>query len=90
MQNSFDNVDIKEGLMRYRVNVRELEIIAISAKRIDPDDYEKKLTEYSESKEYMELKDNKQKQDHAYCERKLELLLDQIFAHRVATNPLKV
>jgi hypothetical protein len=78
--------DFKGGMLQFRVIIEHVEALCKSANRVATD-YEDKLTEYKKSKEYTKADINIK--PVILANKKLELLMENIFSMKTLTDPLR-
>jgi len=80
--------DVKAGFMQYRVMVEYIEILCKSA-NLFPENYEERLDEFKKTKEYIKENDNMIKAVKL-ANQKLNILMEEVFSTKTATDALKV
>ncbi len=92
---SAQNGDIKSGILRFMLSVRQLEGL-LRARNGLSEKYEIDLKEYKNSQEFKDLSNRGNifegisKQDYDLNQKKYELLLKEVFANAKIIKPLKV
>ena len=86
-QTALSNPNINEAFIQYRLFVEHVEVIARAAKYLSAE-YKEKIDAYKESAEFTEETDQKIKQA-ILANKKLELLLSEVFSQRISFKPLK-
>lgn len=85
-QSALSNPNVNEAFIQYRMFVEHIEVIARAAKYLS-EEYENKLKEFLDSEEYKKLEKNIQQAQLA--NKKLGLILFEVFSQRISFKPLK-
>ena len=79
--------DVQSGFLQFRMLVEHIEVLCKAAKMLSGD-YEETLKKFKETTEYME-----EKKDYIKVARlankKIELLMTEVFSSKISTDPLK-
>jgi len=78
--------DFKAGMLQFRVIIEHVEALCKSANRV-AQDYKDKLDEYKKTKEYTKADINIK--PALLANKKLELLMENIFSMKTLTDPLR-
>jgi hypothetical protein len=87
-QNTFLKDNMKEGFTQYILFIEHIETLCRSARFLQKE-YEDALEKYRKSKEYTDAEDKLQ-QRVRLANKKLGLMMEQVFDRKVATDPLVV
>lgn len=80
--------NIKEGFLQYQVLVNHIELLCRAASMLDKDKYHSELLEYKESLEKEKLESHIK--EIRYSDKKLELLMTNVFKNKPITDALKM
>jgi Na+-transporting NADH:ubiquinone oxidoreductase subunit NqrF len=80
--------DVKGGFMQFRVIVEHIEILTRAANMLTPK-YAEEVDKYKKTDEYSKEEDNFVRLTKL-ANKKLELLLIEVFANKVSTEPMKI
>jgi len=79
--------NLGEGLVQFRFLVEHIEVLCRAAGMLSGD-YETNIQNFIKSKEYADL-DKEQTKSVNLANKKIELLMQEVFSSTVSTNPLK-
>jgi hypothetical protein len=85
--NALSNPDVKDRFLQYRQFIEHLEILTRAAGKLPPD-YEEQINIFKISKEYSEAEAGTIK-NSILINKKLELILGDVFRRKTITSPLK-
>lgn len=85
-QQALVNPDVKIGFMQFRILVENIEILSKAAKMI-PNDYDEQIEKYKKTDDYTTVKENIR--EVKLANKKMEILLTQVFGSKSSTSPLK-
>lgn len=85
-QNCLTKDNLKDGFIQYRVIVEHIEILAKARKRL-PTNYEEKIKEFKETKDYNDTKEELSK-SIKLANYKLDLILEVVFSNYAITTPI--
>ena len=80
---------IKEGILGYKIFIEHIEVVCRSGNFLDKEEYKKNLTEFLDSKEIKEEGDTLVKMARI-SNKKLELLLEEVFKRAPTNDTLKI
>lgn len=87
-QEALTKDNLKEGFVQFRFLVEHIEVLCRAANMLS-DDYDRDLSDFKQSDEY-----NKEEKDYAknvkIANKKIQLLMKEVFSNKVATDPLKM
>lgn len=86
-QQSLTKDNLSEGLVGFRILIEHVETLARAAGMVG-EEYEKAIQDYTESKEYKENPDIQVKSTRL-ANKKIELIMSEVFAKKTSLAPLK-
>lgn len=86
-QNALNSQDFKQGIIQFRLNIENIEILCKAGGML-PDDYNQQIEDYKKSEDYAEEKELNIK-NFRLANKKLEILLTNVFSSKVSTTPLR-
>ncbi len=87
-QDALAKDNMKEGFNLYRIFIEHIELMARSSKNLPPK-YEEDIKSFEATKDYTEEKDALIK-SIKLANKKLELIMTEIFSKKMVTDPLKL
>lgn len=88
VQDSFDNVPLKEGMARFRIHINQLEIISKACGNVRKD-FNDLVKEYVKSEDFLKIDDEDYK-GFKIAEYKFKLIMEDITKNRVVIDSLNM
>jgi hypothetical protein len=87
-QTALTKDNTKEGFLQFIVIVEHIEVLTRAANYL-PDDYEEKIKDFQDTKEYKD-EEEKLNKKVKLANKKIELLMGEVFNSKTSTDPLKL